>query len=244
MHKENRPFALSIAGFDPSGGAGILADIKTFEQLNVQGLAVITANTLQTEDVFFRLQWVGVTEVIEAIDVLMSQYPIAVVKIGIVPNSNYLSEIISAILTRNPEAKIIWDPVLQSSSGRSFFEDKDMENLKYILPLIYLLTPNYTEYVKLNSIMVLKELTTVFLKGGHRQEALGEDVLITDTERFIFQSEENITTAKHGSGCVLSSAIVALLTKGYTLEDACLQGKQYTAAFLKSNSSLLGYHHE
>lgn len=113
---------MSIAGFDPSGGAGVLADIKTFEQLKVQGLAVCTAMTLQTESEFYTLQWQQIDEILSAINVLMKKYKVEAVKIGVVKDAEFLDQITKKIKSINSEVKIVWDPVLKSTSEFSFFD--------------------------------------------------------------------------------------------------------------------------
>jgi len=83
---EIRPFVLTIAGFDPSGGAGVLADVKTVEQHQVYGLAIITGNTIQTENEFLKMEWIPIDFVLESIEILFNKYEIKAVKIGIVPS--------------------------------------------------------------------------------------------------------------------------------------------------------------
>jgi hydroxymethylpyrimidine/phosphomethylpyrimidine kinase len=97
---------MSIAGFDPSGGAGVLADIKTFEQLKVQGLAVCTAMTLQTESEFYTLQWQPIDEILSATDVLMKKYKVEAVKIGVVKDAKFLAQIVEKLKSINPEVKL------------------------------------------------------------------------------------------------------------------------------------------
>ena len=142
---------MSIAGFDPSGGAGLLADTKTMEQLKVQGLGICTAMTLQTESQCLSLNWQSISEIIQSIEVLMKKYDVQVVKIGVVKDAWMLAEIVKAIKLNNPEAKIVWDPVLKSTSEFSFFDLNTIPELENVLKQIDLITPNYNEY------QVLKE---------------------------------------------------------------------------------------
>ncbi|UMQ40968.1 hydroxymethylpyrimidine/phosphomethylpyrimidine kinase [Chryseobacterium sp. Y16C] len=242
-----RPFAMSIAGFDPSGGAGLLADIKTMEQLKVQGLGICTAMTLQTELQFFNLQWRPITEIVLEIDVLMKSYPIEAVKIGVVKNVGYLNEIITRIKLNNSETKIVWDPVLKSTSEFSFFDLNTISQLRSPLKQIDLTTPNYDEYKVLQENHLFKNLEkqcSVLIKGGHRKDKLGTDILIQNRKEISIEPNDTVSDfyPKHGSGCVLSSAIVSHLAKGENLETACRKGKQYIEQFLTSNSSLLGFH--
>ncbi len=247
---EKRKYALSIAGFDPSGGAGLLADIKTFEQHNVYGLGICTANTLQTENRFYSVQWTPVSEVLNALEVLLQEYPVTYLKIGIVPSVNYLFTVVSYIQKINPETKICLDPVIKSSTGYDFQETGDAENLRAVLQHTFLLTPNISEAKLLTQLenpdaaaSELAQQCNVLLKGGHRDDAPGVDYLYSNSEIIRLNPDAKSVTPKHGSGCVLSAAITANLALGYDLRESCVRAKKYTAQFLQSNSSLLGYHH-
>lgn len=243
-----RPFVMSIAGYDPSGGAGLLADIKTFEQLKVQGLGVCTAMTLQTESECLSLNWQPLEESLSAIDVLMKNYHLEVVKIGVVKDAEFLSKIIKIIKINNSETKIVWDPVLKSTSEFSFFDLNTISELENVLKQIDLITPNYNEYKVLqkNHLFEKSENTcSVLIKGGHREDKIGTDILIENgKEVSIYPTDEtSVYYPKHGSGCVLSSAIAGHLALGENVENACRNGKLYIEKFLTSNSTLLGFHH-
>jgi hydroxymethylpyrimidine/phosphomethylpyrimidine kinase len=248
---ENRPIVLTIAGFDPSGGAGVLADIKTFEQHKVYGLAINTANTIQTENEFQRIQWTPIDFVVESIITLLNNYPVTVVKIGIVPSLSYLNEIIFFLKKHSPTIKIIWDPILKSSSEFNFLTLSSQQILIDILSQIDLITPNFDEIRKFN----LEEKNTstiasyyskycsVLLKGGHNPTETGVDYLFTQKEVFRLMPKEGLFFEKHGSGCVLSSAITANFALGQTLKTACENAKIYTENYLLSNSTKLGFHY-
>lgn len=242
-----RPFVMTIAGFDPSGGAGILADCKTFEQLKVQGLGVCTAMTVQTENRCLNLEWQPLDEVVSAVGILIKEYPVKAVKIGVVKNAEFLNEIIKTVKVYAPEAKIVWDPVLKSTSEFTFFDLNTLPQLKNVLKQKDLITPNYNEYriLKDNNLFDDPENScAVLIKGGHRKDLPGTDVLREKgKEVFIYPNE---TTSpyypKHGSGCVLSSAVAAHLAKGENLEAACRKGKEYIEKFLTGTPGLLGFH--
>lgn len=243
-----RPFVMSIAGYDPSGGAGLLADIKTFEQLKVQGLGVCTAMTLQTESECLSLNWQPLEEILSAIDVLMKNYHLEVVKIGVIKDAEFLSEIIKIIKINNSETKIVWDPVLKSTSEFSFFDLNTISELENVLKQIDLFTPNYNEYKVLqkNHLFEKSENTcSVLIKGGHREDKIGTDILINNGKEVSIHpiDETSVYYPKHGSGCVLSSAIAGHLALGENVENACRNGKLYIEKFLTSNSTLLGFHH-
>ncbi|WP_185207824.1 hydroxymethylpyrimidine/phosphomethylpyrimidine kinase [Chryseobacterium sp. C3] len=245
--QEERPFVMSIAGFDPSGGAGVLADIKTFEQLKVQGLAVCTAMTLQTESEFYTLQWQPIDEILSATDVLMKKYKVEAVKIGVVKDAKFLAQIVEKLKSINPEVKIVWDPVLKSTSEFSFFDLNTISDVKNVLDQIDLITPNYHEYKVLKKSHLFESMEnscSVLIKGGHREDKIGTDILWENGKKISI--EPNNTTSvfypKHGSGCVLSSAIASHLAKGENLENVCRKGKLYIEKFLTNNPTLLGFH--
>lgn len=243
MHEE-RPFVMSIAGYDPSGGAGLLADIKTFEQLKVQGLGVCTAMTVQTESQCLSLEWHPLDKILSTIEVLMKKYDVEAVKIGVVKDAEYITQIVEKIKSVTTVAKIIWDPVLKSTSEFSFFDINTISDLKNVLNQIDLITPNYNEYKVLQEVDLFENSCSVLIKGGHREDKIGTDILIKNGKEISIQPHDNtsIYYPKHGSGCVLSSAIAAYLAKGENLENACRKGKQYIEKFLKSNATLLGFH--
>lgn len=241
--QEQRPVVLSIAGFDPSGGAGLLADMKTAEQLQTQGMAIMTANTIQTEDTFFHIDWVDVKVVCMGIEALMQRYPIHVVKIGIVKDLAFLAAIVQAIRAQAPHAFIVWDPVLNSSSGFSFFDVENGSALGRLLPAIDLLTPNADEYQALAPALA-DFPNALLLTGGHRENEKGVDTLFARGSCIDFPPGEGPIYPKHGSGCVLSAAIAAYLAHGEKLAPACLKAKAYTEQFLNSHPSLLGFHYD
>lgn len=241
--QKDRPIVLSIAGFDPCGGAGILADVKTFEQLNTLGMGIITANTLQTEDQFFKTEWVALETILDSIQTLMKRYPISIVKIGIVKDFSFLNAIVQQIRKVNPNAFIIWDPVLESSSGFRFFQEEDLEKLPKVFAKINLLTPNYLEFLKIKPFLNTNTSMGILVKGGHQKNNLGVDVLHHNHQETSFSPNHLNISDKHGSGCVLSSAIAAHLALGKDIKDACQFGKNYVESFLNSHPSLLGFHH-
>lgn len=246
MQKE-RPFVMTVAGFDPSGGAGILADTKTFEQLKVQGLGVCTAMTVQTEFQCFGLEWQPLKEVTSAIRILMDRYPVEAVKIGVVKDADFLNEIIQAVKADAPNAKIVWDPVLKSTSEFAFFDLNTVSCLKNVLNRIDLITPNYNEYRVLQQDRFFENSESpcaVLIKGGHREDLLGTDVLVNGGKEISIlpDNKASVYYPKHGSGCVLSSAIAAHLAKGIDLETACRKGKEYIGKFLTGTPGLLGFH--
>lgn len=247
----NRPFVLSIAGFDPSGGAGVLADIKTFEQHQVYGFAINTANTIQTENEFVALQWTAIDFVLQSIETMFKSYEIKAVKIGIVPSLDYLKSIIFLIKRLSLKTRIVWDTVLKSTTEFDFLNIQNQNDLISILNQIDLITPNYNEVLKLiptenkleNSIEILSKYCAVLLKGGHHPTEIGTDYLYTQNQFFRLSPKKTKIYQKHGSGCVLSAAITANLALEQNLPNACENAKSYTENFLLSNPTQLGNHY-
>ena len=248
----NRPFVLTIAGFDPSAGAGVLADVKTFEQHRVHGFAINTGNTIQTENEFVEMQWTDLNFVLKSLEKLFKSYSIKAVKIGIVPTLEYLKEIVLAIKKLSPKTKIVWDTVLKSTTEFDFLTLENRSDLMEILKKIDLITPNYNEMQQLfpdyNSPLLWKRaenMASVLLKGGHNPEEIGLDYLFLKNEIFSLSPSNDAAKIfeKHGSGCVLSSSITANLALEQDLKTACINAKKYIETHLQSNPTKLGHHH-
>lgn len=246
---KQRPCALSIAGFDPSGGAGLAADLKAFEAHRTQGLAACTAITYQHESAFDSLDWLPLPQIMKQLEVLFRQYSVAVAKIGLIQSMDVLEELIYFLHQHKPTIKIIWDPILKASAGFTFHEQVDRAQLEKACRQLYLITPNWLEMEQLMPGMgapegaaVLSQYCHILLKGGHNESRNGYDYLYSNGQVQAFRPKQQVVYPKHGSGCVLSAAITALLANEYKLPKACLLAKKYTGNFLASNTSLLGYH--
>ncbi|HMI01991.1 MAG TPA: hydroxymethylpyrimidine/phosphomethylpyrimidine kinase [Pedobacter sp.] len=243
-----RPYVISIAGFDPSGGAGILADVKCFEQHQVYGFGVCSALTVQTDDHFISCEWINAEQIITQLEPLFAKFRISACKIGLIKDIEVLLQVLFFIRAQNEDIKIILDPVLKASAGFQFHQ-WSMTQLNSVLRYIDLITPNYSEMLSMGSAETAEETAgllaahcPVLLKGGHNIMAIGTDLLFENTDVFELKPRFVSDRQKHGSGCVLSAAITANLALGHTLNDACKHGKIYIEDFLNSNSTLLGYH--
>lgn len=245
-----RPIVMSLAGVDSCGGAGLFADIKTFEQHKVYGLGIATAQTVQTENAFFSIRWEKEEDILDAMSTMLAHYKISVVKIGIVQSIRSLEKIVSLINAAGEHIKIVLDPVIRSSTEFPFWKQEVEEKfLHKILQKITLITPNYKEVLPLtrdadpkDAAIKLSRYCAVLLKGGHNEEELGVDYLYIMGESIKLEPKVVSIFPKHGSGCVLSSSIAANLALGQELTAACRNAKLFTEKFLLSNLSLLGYH--
>ncbi len=245
-----RPFVLTIAGFDPSAGAGLVADCKTMEQIGVYGLSVCSAVTVQHESVFQSVEWIDPDLINQQIILLFQKYPVKFCKIGLLQNKKILGQILKLLNDLNPDIKIILDPVLSASSGFDFHKETALIENDSLLSQIFLLTPNAIELSEigreqLDLMKVAKSLTpfcNVLFKGGHNPQNLGTDFLFIDDKVHTLIPPDASFYEKHGSGCVLSAAIVSYLALGFSILDACTAAKVYISSFLNSDSGLLGYH--
>lgn len=245
---KNRSVVLSIAGFDPSGCAGLLADCKTFEANEVYGITVCTANTLQNDVEFSAPNWIPVEQILQQYELLKKRFQFEYVKIGIVQNFQVLSQIISTVKESNEAVKIIWDPVLKASSGFELHSGINKDQLVELCKKIYLITPNLEEISAMlpkkspeESGKVLSKYCNVLVKGGHGTGEYSMDVLYTSDKVFRF-SGPRLQLSKRGTGCVLSAAITANLARGRILPEACMISKNYVTAYIRSSDTLIGYH--
>ncbi|WP_066218137.1 hydroxymethylpyrimidine/phosphomethylpyrimidine kinase [Formosa haliotis] len=241
---------LTIAGLDPSSGAGITSDIKTFEAHGLYGLSVCTAVTVQNDIDFKDCIWIEESVIINQIKILFERFTISVVKIGIIESWDVLLKVTNALLQLNPNIKIILDPILKASSGYDFHDKMNMELFDSVLKNCYFITPNYDEIQAFFSNKTISETieyisskTNIYLKGGHRNDKKGwDEIYYSGIVQVNLQPGLDHIHEKHGSGCVLASALASNISKNMELEDACRLAKQYTEHFLNSNESLLGTH--
>ena len=243
----NRPYVLTIAGFDPSGGAGILADIKTFEMLGAYGLAAVTSNTFQHDSEFVAVDWIPVKKVLQQLKILLEKYPVQYAKIGLIRNYSFLRALISYLKKRRPDMQIVWDPILRSTTGFELLNGQPANEQRFLQKLS-LITPNWKEAQQLwpgfeRRLSEAGQNCPVLIKGGHRIDKPGTDLLITPSRTIEFSGRPFGGKSKHGTGCVFSAAVTAFLARGASLDMACIEAKAYTEQFILSNPSNLGYHY-
>jgi hydroxymethylpyrimidine/phosphomethylpyrimidine kinase len=245
-----RPVVLSIAGFDPSGGAGLLADVKTLENNKVYALGIVSALTVQNDVEFKKVEWISLDKIIEQVELLQPRYKIECIKIGLIESLEVLHKLIVNLKSQIPSAKIIWDPILKASAGFEFHQQIQQELFEKICKELYLITPNFEEATRLGkskdafeNAKHISQYCNVFLKGGHNEAKKGYDYLYTkEGKQFSFKPKVKEVFEKHGSGCVVSSAITAGLANDFKIHRSCLRAKEYTTQFLMSNKTLSGYH--
>ncbi|MBN2165286.1 MAG: hydroxymethylpyrimidine/phosphomethylpyrimidine kinase [Marinilabiliaceae bacterium] len=239
---------ISIGGWDPCGGAGLAADIKTFEMLGITGMGVCSAITVQTENEFISVNWIDNQLILDQLNTLLNKYKPKAIKIGIIKNL----ELLLNILKKTSHIPVIWDPVLKASAGYEFHNKIDKKLLISILKQLYLITPNCYEasvlfkneksVKELHKKIITNNISNILLKGGHANNH-ADDTLITKKGIEIFKGERFNNIGKHGSGCVLSSAIASKVASGLSITDSCQQAKKYVEEFIQSTNELLGFHY-
>jgi len=251
-NKRKRPYVLSIAGFDPCGGAGILADIKVFESHKVIGFGVVTCLTYQTENQFFGIQPLSLEEIEKQLDPLLNAYEIKFAKIGLVANLEMANFIFEKLKQKDKNIFIVWDPIVRSTSNFEFWKFKNTFDSLFwsCLKNVDLMTPNCEEMTLFSQgnieegIKHITEYCHLIIKGGHDEKNKGVDVFYykKSDRKLKYKSKKLGKYDKHGSGCIFSASLVANLALQYSFHHAMLKTKKYMDKFFNSNSTLLGYH--
>jgi len=242
------PNVLSIAGSDPSGGAGIQADLKTFGALGCYGMAVITALTAQNTHSVAAVHLPPADFVAQQIAMIFADIDVAAIKIGLLPTGEIV-EAVASELARQKPCPIVLDPVLVATSGdRLSAGDVPAALVKYLFPLATLVTPNISEGARLADCpspedlagvrllatsLLQKGARAVLLKGGHLEGGPADDLLIEAAGETLFSAPRvKIASETHGTGCTLSAAIAAHLAKGLDLVEAIRAAKAYLTGAL------------
>jgi len=253
------PIALTIAGSDSSGGAGIQADLKTFAALGVYGASVITALTAQNTQGVTGIHQVPADFVTGQIDAVFTDLAIGAVKIGMVAELSVIGAIAAGLAKWQPK-HVVLDPVMVATSGDRLLKADSVEALrKKLIPLASLITPNLPEAAALLDEPVAttesaiadqgKRLLAfgpraVLIKGGHGQGVESIDYFVTATGTLPLPAPRIATKNTHGTGCSLSSAIAAGLAKGEDMDTAVRNAKTWiSAAIAAADRFTVGHGH-
>ena len=257
--QSSTPIAVTIAGSDSSGGAGIQADLKTFSALGVYGASVITALTAQNTLGVSAIHDVPPAFISQQMEAVFSDLAVRAVKIGMLSRPQTIAAVAEG-LTQFGAQRIVLDPVMVAASGARLLEDAAIESLKTrLLPLADLVTPNLPEAAALLDAPVAEDETgmraqgerllalgakAVLMKGGHGSGAESVDLLVTEGGISRLPAVRHATRNTHGTGCTLSSAIAAGLAKGLDLNTAVTAGKRYiTGAIAAADQLQIGQGH-
>jgi hydroxymethylpyrimidine/phosphomethylpyrimidine kinase len=253
------PIALTIAGSDSSGGAGIQADLKTFAALGVYGASVITALTAQNTNGVSGIHAVPADFVTAQIDAVFSDLQVDAVKIGMAAELATIDAIVEG-LTRWSPKHVVLDPVMVATSGDRLLAAEAVDALRTkLMPRASLVTPNLPEAAALLDEAVASSESAierqgkrllalgcraVLIKGGHGEGAESIDYLVSSGGTIALAAPRVATKNTHGTGCSLSSAIAAGLAKGEDLESAVRNAKTWiSAAIAAADRFSVGHGH-
>ena len=254
-----RPVVLSIAGLDPSGGAGLVADIKTIAALGCFPAAALTSITFQNTTGVFGAEHQSAATLRAQVEPIVQDLTVAAAKTGMLPTAEIVAEVARLFAEENLPAPVV-DPVVVATSGDVLIDDEAFEILKTkLFPLARVVTPNIPEAEKLAGISIKSEpdmrraaeaiqsigARAVLVKGGHRSiggQAL--DILLDENGIFTeFQTDYVEIGDVHGSGCTLSAAIAANLGKRFSLEQSVALAKKYVTDAIRAlqHASRIGH---
>lgn len=244
------PVALTIAGSDPSGGAGIQADLKTFHQFGVYGMSVLTLLTVQNTCKVSAVETLAPSFVLAQLEAVLEDLQPQAAKTGALGSG----EIIEALADRAAKFTfpLVVDPVMISKHGAPLIQEDARQSLaRKLLPHAYLVTPNIYEAMSLAGMEYLGQTSleeaaraiadlgprAVLIKGGHLVEEAA-DLLYADGRFHSFPAKRLETPHTHGTGCTYSAAITAMLAKGSDLVQAIAVAKQYITRAIETNPAL------
>lgn len=237
---------LSIAGFDPSSGAGITADLQTIIAHGCYPITCISALTVQTTEGVKRVEPVRAEIVRDTLRELARDFHIAAVKIGML-GSGEVASVVADFLLGTAFEHVVLDPVLKSSSGANLIDNKGQQIVRErLLPLAEVITPNLTEAealagVPLRDAKQIRQAAShlnalgargVVITGGHRDQAI--DLLSLQGRMEEFHAEKIESHSTHGTGCAFSTAIACELAKGTSVRDAVINAKEFVGKAIKN----------
>jgi hydroxymethylpyrimidine/phosphomethylpyrimidine kinase len=248
-----RPRALSIAGSDSGGGAGIQADLKTFSALGVYGMTAITAVTVQNTQGVRDYEALPPSIVADQIRAVVTDIGVDAAKTGMLASAEIVQAVADAV-AETAVPNLVVDPVSVSKHGHRLLEDEAVGALRErLLPIATLVTPNLPEAAALAGFEVTsRDLMedaaeairamgpgAVLVKGGHLRGSTTADDVFFDGDRIEWVEAERIETANtHGTGCTLSSAIAAYLARGHELLEAVREGKSFVTEAIRASLPL------
>lgn len=252
---QSSPVVLTIAGFDPSSGAGVTADIKTIAAHGCYGVACLTALTVQSTAGVRRVKAVSPKLVAETLEELNSDIAISAVHVGML-GSGTVVQVVGDFIEKSQLPNIVLDPILKSSSGAGLLDASGSRLLiRRLLPLCTVITPNVDEAAALTGLAVtnLEQMraaaaklhamgaANVVITGGHLEKAI--DLLSFTSrrgvEQEVFKSDRQQSNSTHGTGCAFATAMSCHLARGRGLPEAVLLAKAYVAAAI-ANAHPLG----
>jgi hydroxymethylpyrimidine/phosphomethylpyrimidine kinase len=244
---EKMPVALTIAGFDPSGGAGVVADLKTFTAFGCFAAAAVTSLTFQNTTGVYGAAHQSAETVRRQVLPVVEDFRVAGAKTGMLPTREVISEVARLFRETKLPAPIV-DPVVRSTSGFDLIDDEALAALKAeLMPLARLVTPNVPEAERLTGLRIrdeedlrraaarLREMgaRAVLVKGGHLTGRIALDLLDDGGEVRTFAADRIETSSTHGTGCTLAAGIAAGLAHGRTLAESIAAAKHFVTEAIR-----------
>ena len=244
---ETPPVALTVAGFDPSGGAGVVADVKTFTAFGCFAVAAVTSLTFQNTTGVFGAVHQSAEAVRAQVVPIIEDFRVAGAKTGMLPTREIIEEVARLFREDSLPAPVV-DPVVRSTSGYDLIDDRALDALKKeLLPLARVVTPNVAEAERITGLSIRNEADmieaarairglgarAVLVKGGHLEGATALDVLDEGGAVKTFSAERIETDSTHGTGCTLAAGIAACLARGLTLEESVARAKQFVTEAIR-----------
>ncbi|HEX7317935.1 MAG TPA: bifunctional hydroxymethylpyrimidine kinase/phosphomethylpyrimidine kinase [Pyrinomonadaceae bacterium] len=241
------PVALTVAGFDPSGGAGVVADVKTFTAFGCFAAAAVTSLTYQNTTGVFGAAHQTAETVRAQVVAVVEDFNVAGAKTGMLPTREIIVEVARLFRETNLPAPVV-DPVVRSTSGFDLIDDEALEALKReLLPLARVATPNVPEAERITGLRVrdrdgmleaarvMRELgaRAVLVKGGHLEGDAVDLLLDKDGRVKTFTAARVESTSTHGTGCTLAAAIAACLARGLNLADSVAAAKRFVTEAIR-----------
>ena len=245
---------LVIAGSDPSGGAGIQADLKTLTSFGVYGMTAITALTEQNTNGVFDILEIPIDFVVKQINCCLSDINANAVKIGMLHSADLISAVLEALfnnnIVSNKKVNIVLDPVMVAKGGHKLLKENAIDALKNFIKVAQpILTPNIPEAeiltgIKINNLKDMKNAgkeinnlgaSHVILKGGHMKALVMTDLLINSSEIHSIETSKIITNHTHGTGCTMASALSASLAKSIDIRQSFEIAHKYVNNAIKTN---------
>lgn len=251
MTKGAPPVVLTVAGFDPSGGAGIVADVKTITAFGCFAAAAVTSLTYQNTTGVFGASHQAAEAVRAQVLPVVEDFKVAGAKTGMLPTREVIEEVARLFKETELPPPVV-DPVVRSTSGYDLIDDAALDALKReLLPLARVVTPNIPEAERITGMSIRDRSTmveaarairgmgarAVLVKGGHL-EGRALDVLDEEGEVTYFDAERVETTSTHGTGCTLAAAIASCLARGYNVADSVALAKRYVTEAIRTAPGL------
>lgn len=248
----NMIIVMTIAGFDPSAGAGVLADIKTMSAFGCYGVAAVTSLTLQNTQGVFGAHHQTAECVIGQMNPLFDDFEIRAIKTGMLPSGDVIEAVAESLSSRDI-SHIVVDPVVRSTSGYDLIDDRALAAMiEKLFPMASVVTPNLAEAKRIAGIQIEDRQTmeraartildfgprAVLIKGGDIDGNEATDFLLDAEGTALYSSERIPSTSTHGTGCTLSSTLACLMGGGLSLREAIPIAKRYIAEGIRAAPGL------